>query len=49
MTALERFFFAAMTALMLVGTLVMAEPENPLALALKRAQPVRYFLQSCGH
>ena len=47
MTALERFVFATMTALMLAGTLVMSQPDNRLALVLKQDQPVQYFLQSC--
>jgi hypothetical protein len=47
MKALEQFFFAAITALMLAGTLVLSDPDNRLALALKGESPVQYFLQSC--
>jgi hypothetical protein len=47
MTALEKFFFAGLTALMLAGTLVLSDPDNRVALALKRESPVQYLLQSC--
>jgi hypothetical protein len=48
MAALEQFLLATVTALMLAGTLILSDQDNPLTVALKRDQPVQYFLQSCG-
>jgi hypothetical protein len=47
-TALETVIFATITALMLAGTLVLSDPDNRLAVALKHEQPVQYLLQSCS-
>ncbi len=48
MTALEKFMFATITALMLAGTLALSDPENRLTVALKHEAPVQYLLQSCS-
>ena len=48
MAAVEQVLFAAITAVMLAGTLALSDPDNPVTVALKRDQPVQYLLQSCG-